>query len=184
MLILPGKQIKIYLNKKEGPPHMNYFIIKPNVKDIYHHGILGQKWGVRRYQYEDGTLTPAGKARYSKMYKDEANKTIKSFNKKSSQMYVNAVNKTADQFNNGLIDEFYKTHKPTDPDHESSYMEFYNKKFTANLARQYLDFYNNDVNFQNATKLAEKYGLESYDKIAQANAKTIAELKRIIEEDR
>ena len=31
---------------------------------LYHHGIKGQKWGVRRYQNEDGTLTPEGKARY------------------------------------------------------------------------------------------------------------------------
>ncbi len=33
--------------------------------DIYHHGIKGQKWGVRRYQNEDGSLTSAGKKRYS-----------------------------------------------------------------------------------------------------------------------
>ena len=32
--------------------------------ELYHHGILGQKWGVRRYQNEDGTLTAAGKKRY------------------------------------------------------------------------------------------------------------------------
>lgn len=31
---------------------------------IAHHGIKGQKWGVRRYQYADGTLTPAGKIKY------------------------------------------------------------------------------------------------------------------------
>lgn len=33
---------------------------------LYHHGIKGQRWGVRRYQYADGTLTPAGKKRYYK----------------------------------------------------------------------------------------------------------------------
>lgn len=33
--------------------------------ELYHHGILGQKWGVRRYQNEDGTLTEEGKIRYA-----------------------------------------------------------------------------------------------------------------------
>ncbi len=31
---------------------------------LMHHGILGQRWGIRRYQNEDGTLTNAGKRRY------------------------------------------------------------------------------------------------------------------------
>lgn len=33
---------------------------------LYHHGILGQKWGVRRYQNYDGTYTQKGLARYNK----------------------------------------------------------------------------------------------------------------------
>lgn len=33
---------------------------------LYHHGILGQKWGVRRYQNRDGSLTAAGRKRLAK----------------------------------------------------------------------------------------------------------------------
>lgn len=32
--------------------------------ELYHHGILGQKWGVRRFQNPDGSLTEDGKRRY------------------------------------------------------------------------------------------------------------------------
>ena len=33
--------------------------------ELYHHGIKGMKWGIRRFQKKDGSLTPAGKKRYS-----------------------------------------------------------------------------------------------------------------------
>lgn len=33
---------------------------------LEHHGILGQKWGVRRYQNADGSLTSAGRKRYDR----------------------------------------------------------------------------------------------------------------------
>ena len=35
--------------------------------ELYHHGILGQKWGVRRFQNKDGSLTTAGKNRYAEI---------------------------------------------------------------------------------------------------------------------
>ena len=41
-----------------------------NNTELQHHGILGMKWGVRRYQNKDGSLTAAGRKRVAKM-KDE-----------------------------------------------------------------------------------------------------------------
>lgn len=32
--------------------------------ELYHHGIKGMKWGIRRFQNEDGSLTASGKKRY------------------------------------------------------------------------------------------------------------------------
>lgn len=42
------------------------YVIKTTNSELYHHGILGQKWGVRRYQNFDGSLTAAGLKRYQK----------------------------------------------------------------------------------------------------------------------
>lgn len=34
--------------------------------ELYHHGVKGQRWGIRRYQNKDGSLTAAGKKRYDR----------------------------------------------------------------------------------------------------------------------
>lgn len=43
---------------------------------LKHYGILGMKWGVRRYQNSDGTLTEAGKKRYSKKFDKMSDKQL------------------------------------------------------------------------------------------------------------
>lgn len=53
---------------------MNEIPVKRDDDQICHHGILGMKWGVRRFQNADGTLTAKGKARMN----DVANSKFKS----------------------------------------------------------------------------------------------------------
>ena len=47
---------------------MPTFYISKQDQDLIHYGVLGMKWGVRRYQNEDGTLTAKGRERYTKGY--------------------------------------------------------------------------------------------------------------------
>lgn len=62
-------------------------------EELYHHGIKGMKWGVRRYQNKDGSLTAKGRKRYSEdaesLSDSELDKRIKRLNKERTYDMLN-----------------------------------------------------------------------------------------------
>ena len=72
---------------------------------LEHHGIIGMKWGVRRYQNKDGTLTNAGKKRYSTdgdagigKKTDTSSKSVSEMSDEELRSRLNRIN-MEDQYN-------------------------------------------------------------------------------------
>lgn len=65
--------------------HLNKEVVK--LDEMYHHGILGQKWDVRRFQNKDGTLTAVGQKRLEKKDTNWAHKTTTKLYLKPAKMF-------------------------------------------------------------------------------------------------
>lgn len=83
--------------------------------DISHHGIKGQKWGIRRYQNSDGTLTSEGKKKLQKKKKEKVqtlNDTMKLINERYDKKIAKLQMKKETEYRNKSIAKF-KNYKKT-----------------------------------------------------------------------
>lgn len=98
----------------------SYVVIHKNAPDIKHWGIPGMRWGIRRYQNPDGTLTDLGKEHYGRGGKanSKLEKAIKATAKKMDQAAANKraannylVRPVQDfQTRQYMIGQYYKSH--------------------------------------------------------------------------
>ena len=82
---------------------------------IMHHGIKGMKWGIRRYQNKDGTLTAAGKKRYNKEVEKLKSERRTLNNQKRTQAKLDKLDEMRKE-NNRLRDEVNSKKKGSSSD--------------------------------------------------------------------
>lgn len=84
------------------------------MNEMYHYGIKGMKWGRRRFQNTDGSLTPAGKKRYLD-YNESNTSTLKQISKSkyvktgakvtAAVLFAVGMNKVTQDFNDEMMEK-------------------------------------------------------------------------------
>ncbi len=165
---------------------------------LAHHGIKGQHWGVRRFENENGTLTPAGKKRYEtidgkyqkvKAAKAKAKESYKEFNKDFNKAYFASqrlnITKKRKAERDALVEKARQSGQKSDNDFANLKKAKTDLKFTKKIAKNeeqkekmLAKRAENREKIENKKSLKEKvYDLnaKAYDKLGN---KTMASMNR------
>ena len=140
---------------------------------LEHHGIKGQKWGIRRYQNPDGTLTDAGKKRYynpdgslTEAGKKENTKRVLDY----KDNWYKSYNAAAARFNE-KIDEINRRHDSGEKGEKYGFDKYGNIDYHLKAGQDYLrevdttwrDIYTDEIKKHHKASLTT-----GYDWVSQA----------------
>lgn len=148
---------------------MDYYITSDG--ELYHYGVRGMKWGVRRYQNKDGSLTPAGKKRAKQEYKED-NKTAFTLGRNatiSGHATARSMKRTI-KLENALDKRYEK-----DPEGQKFLTKELRKRWEAS-AKTTAEFASTYAHYKNRAEahcktLIDKYGQEAVSSIKYKDKK-------------
>lgn len=141
--------------------------------ELYHHGILGQRWGVRRFQNKDGSLTSAGKARVAKNKKSGDSDAIV-LKKGTALQRISTVEEKSPR-----SDRAYLSYKPHDNDYYTHHISDFRRNEAKNgqmykigyEAKKDIRYPNHNKQFETFETLYNKKKKRLVDEISEEMAK-------------
>lgn len=153
--------------------------------ELYHHGIKGMKWGVRRYQNEDGSLTSAGKKRYYDTPELNAQKTAMNNARAKYKSSVSEYDRAYTRYdynptskNRRAMNEAEAKMKADRSTYQMSKLNYSTNKEAARIKSKGIEIKNKSKHRQKLEEQYKKLGMS--DEQAQAAANKRVRTERIL----